>query len=174
LGYTFLDKIIFSKPSGFGKIYYTKNILVAWQELRKLLVYEFDGKELPGFWAIDDAISVTYTIAEYNNTQQAPIVYFMGKLQVIKVKDLWCWSTNSWKDFTSKIARSRGLPDWVETVISNLLTELHKAKGISPNNSHKSTQWSWRMQKTKGIQIAASKVYHIMLNSKLELINLNR
>jgi hypothetical protein len=37
LGYTFTDKIIFSRPSGFGKLQYTKNIWTAWEELRKHL-----------------------------------------------------------------------------------------------------------------------------------------
>jgi hypothetical protein len=58
LGYSFLDKILFCKPSGFGKLHYTKNIWKAWEELRTHLLFEMEGNPLPGHWAIEDALKI--------------------------------------------------------------------------------------------------------------------
>jgi hypothetical protein len=78
LGYTFIDKVMFGQPSGFGKLQYTKNIWNAWSELRKHLSYNLDGNIIPSYWSIADAIKITPSSGNYCIEQQSRIFYFFG------------------------------------------------------------------------------------------------
>jgi hypothetical protein len=127
LGYSFLDKIIFGAPSGFGKLQYTKSIWTAWSELRKLLEYNIRGNKIPSYWSIEDAIKISPSANEYSEDQKARIVSFFGKIQVTTVKDLWNIRLNTWKNFDNKLERTRGLPDWVFWAIKRILEDFHQA-----------------------------------------------
>jgi hypothetical protein len=103
LGYSFMDKLAFSKPSNFGKLQYTKNIWNAWMELRQYLTYNIDGNKLPHHWGIGDAMKILPSIFQYTEQQQARIAYFFGRIQVTTVKDLWDNQANNWKNFDVKL-----------------------------------------------------------------------
>jgi hypothetical protein len=89
LGYSFLDKILFCKPFGFGKLHNTKNIWKAWEEQRKHLLFEMAGNTIPGHWAIENALKVVPATILYSKAQQARIISFLGRIQVEKVQVLW-------------------------------------------------------------------------------------
>jgi hypothetical protein len=97
-GNTFTDKLIFSTSSGFGKFQYTKSIWNAGLELRKLLVCEIEGNEIPEHWAIQDVLKLTSFSAKFTKAQLARIVYLFGRIQVKLVKDLWDKNGMKWTE----------------------------------------------------------------------------
>jgi hypothetical protein len=147
---------MFSKPLGFGKLHYTKSIWSAWETLGKSVYYNLNGKELPSFWAMEDVINIIPLSIYYSDTQNSRTILFFGKIQVTKVRDLWNRSTNTWKNFDTKLTRVRGLPDWVFMAIKDILVEIHTAQG-------RSAPLEMANKQSKGISITAGNVYHIML-----------
>jgi hypothetical protein len=174
LGYSFLDKVVFFQPSRFGKLHYTKNIWFAWEQLQQFLSYKFKGNDLPSHWAVEDVIKLTPSIRQYSPSHQKRIVNFLGKLQVKTVKDLWDNNRKVWKNFDRKLYRIRGLPDWIFNAIKSLLNDIHEANSILAHGTSEPAHWKWQGHKKPGIQISASKVYHLMLNSSLDSEQLNR
>jgi hypothetical protein len=144
LGYSFLDKLLFSQPFGFSKLQYSKNIWNAWSDLRKFLIYEIEGNKIPGHWAIDDAVKLTQSISRYSASQQARIVYFFGRIQVTSVKDLWNHTTNSWNNFDTKLLRTRGLPEWAHRAIKTLIAEFNTASGVCTSPDSELLNWKWK------------------------------
>jgi hypothetical protein len=169
-----MDKIVFSRPSGFGKLQYTKKIWSAWSKLRKHLEYKIKNNKIPGYWAIEDAIKLTTACNGYSPDQLARIVYFLGRLQITTVKNLWNSKNGRWENFNDKCDRIRGIPEWVVEAIKRPLTEFQQASGIDDRASENSNNWKWKANNSTGMKISASKAYLILSKAQPDLENLNR
>jgi hypothetical protein len=137
-------------------------------------MFKIEENSLLGHWAIENAIKLIPSADLYSETQQARIISFFGRIQVKKIQDLWDKRQKKWKNFDNKLNRIRRLIDWVNEAIRNLLKEFQTAKGISIDRETDTNNLRWQTNKAKGIKISASKVYHIMLNSKNKTTDINR
>jgi hypothetical protein len=175
-GYTFLDRILFSRPTGFRKLEYTKHIWKAWEEIRPKLKYNFRDTLLPGHWLIQDIIYKTKVAKRYSGNQVKRIIYFLSRLQIVRTSDLWDKDQECWIDFSEGISRIRNLPEWAEEAITRCLRQLQSGRGIDHTKEEILSNWRWpgKPSRIHPLHLTSVKAYKLMDTSAIDIEQLDR
>lgn len=67
----------------------------------------------------------------------------LGKLGITQVKHMWDGATNTWKEYTERMTRLKGVPQWLHDLPSGFLATIHKASSTIEDSLVNPDLWIW-------------------------------
>jgi exonuclease III len=177
LGYSFLDKILFSSPTNFRKKPYTRSLWKVWQSLRPHLIFAFQNKVIPAHWFIGDMLTLIPSAHLFSDHKMAALTEYFSKIGIVRTGDLWNEETNKWQPLGLRIRRLRQLPRWMEQALTLSILELHQATSVDFIGDEHLHCWEWRHAKpnpnNNKLLLASTDAYKLLHTPTLGLTKLN-
>lgn len=115
----------------------------AWEALRRYLILSQTSNQLPDHWRIEEVLNHLQPYANMGKETLKILVFLFGKIGVTIIGHLWNNTDNTWKTFTEKLKRTRGIPHDLKELAAAVLEDLQEASTVVTEKDTDPDLWRW-------------------------------